>query len=123
MTEQNKHINQDFLFIVIGEIINRIERCGASVELTHAVSLASDLRQAIGNKYNKANEFTFERIKKELGIFPTCKGRNCGCIDGVSHSKECLEEHDRQYTEEEGDLSEKTARRNHRISTGGDDFL
>jgi hypothetical protein len=27
-------------------------------------------------------------------VFPMCKGKNCGCTDGASHSPECLEEHD-----------------------------
>lgn len=26
--------------------------------------------------------------------YPACKGRNCGCTDGVSHSPECQQEHD-----------------------------
>ena len=26
--------------------------------------------------------------------YPACKGRNCGCTDGRSHSAECQEEHD-----------------------------
>lgn len=28
------------------------------------------------------------------GVLPACAGANCGCIDGKSHSKECLAEHD-----------------------------
>lgn len=59
-------IDQEFIFAALGEIINRIELCGASVELTHAVSLASDLRQAVGNKHNQANSFAFERVKLSL---------------------------------------------------------
>lgn len=68
MTEQNKAIEQEFLFQAIGEIINRIEKCGASIELTHAVSLASDLHSAIGNKWNPANSYALERVKTELRI-------------------------------------------------------
>lgn len=26
--------------------------------------------------------------------YPACKGRNCGCTDGVSHSPECQQEHE-----------------------------
>jgi hypothetical protein len=26
--------------------------------------------------------------------YPACKGRNCGCTDGFSHSAECQEEHE-----------------------------
>lgn len=25
--------------------------------------------------------------------YPACKGKNCGCTDGVSHSAECAQEH------------------------------
>jgi hypothetical protein len=28
-----------------------------------------------------------------LGAHPECKGTNCGCTDGVSHSDECRQEH------------------------------
>ena len=27
------------------------------------------------------------------GQYPACKGRNCGCTDGFSHSPECQQEH------------------------------
>jgi hypothetical protein len=30
----------------------------------------------------------------EARQFHACKGRNCGCTDGLSHSAECLQEHD-----------------------------
>ena len=26
-----------------------------------------------------------------------CKGKNCKAIDGVGHSLECIDEHDKQY--------------------------
>jgi hypothetical protein len=66
MTEQNNATDQEFLFVALGEIVNRIERCGASPELTNSVSLASDLRQAIGNQWNPANTYALERVKAEL---------------------------------------------------------
>lgn len=69
MTEQNKALDQEFIFFALGEITNRIERCGASPELTHAVSLASDLRMAIGNQSNPANNYALERVQKELTAF------------------------------------------------------
>ena len=28
------------------------------------------------------------------GTYPACKGKNCGCTDGRSHSPECQQEHD-----------------------------
>lgn len=30
----------------------------------------------------------------ETATYPECKGANCGCTDGVSHSAECLAEYD-----------------------------
>ena len=30
----------------------------------------------------------------EAREYPACKGRNCGCTDGRSHSQECQQEHD-----------------------------
>jgi hypothetical protein len=68
MTEQNKATDEEFLFMALGEIVDRIERCGASTELTNAVSLASDLRQAIGNQWNPANAYALERVKAALGV-------------------------------------------------------
>jgi hypothetical protein len=26
--------------------------------------------------------------------YPACKGRNCGCTDGLNHSPECRQDHD-----------------------------
>ncbi len=55
-------IDQNTLYEALGEIVNRIEACGASPELTDAVSLASDLRQAVGNDFNPADSFAFDRV-------------------------------------------------------------
>ncbi len=117
MTEQNKATEQEFLFAAMGEIVNRIERCGASIELTHAVSLASDLRQAIGNQFNPANSYALDRVKKEIGFYPVCNGKNCGATDGISHSFECAEEHDECYRE---DNLDRAARRNHIMIHGSE---
>lgn len=62
----NKIINQEFLFDVLGLIVDRIEKCGASPDLTCAVSLAADLRLAIGNKYNPSNINALSRVCNEL---------------------------------------------------------
>lgn len=59
-------INQDFLHKAIGEIIDRIEACGASPALTHAVTLAVDLRRAIGNQYNPADPYALVRVAAEV---------------------------------------------------------
>jgi len=29
-----------------------------------------------------------------MKTYPACKGKNCGCTDGVSHSVECKEEYE-----------------------------
>lgn len=58
--------NDDFIYDALREVIYRIEKCGASTELTNAVSLASDLCSAIGSSYNKPSFFAKERVKKEL---------------------------------------------------------
>ena len=58
----NQYIGQELLYKTLGEIVNRIEACGASAELTHAVVLASDLSQAVGNQYNPANPHALERV-------------------------------------------------------------
>lgn len=30
---------------------------------------------------------------KQERTYPACKGKNCGCTDGMSHSKECIAEY------------------------------
>lgn len=65
-----KATDPEFLFAVLGEIVNRIELCGASTELTHAVSITSDLRQAIGNQYNPSNDYALERVKNAMANMP-----------------------------------------------------
>lgn len=54
------------VYRALQEIGYRIERCGASVELTHAVSLVSDLRQAIGNVWNPPDKYAAERVRVVL---------------------------------------------------------
>ena len=59
-------INQDLLYKTLSEIVDRIEVCGASVELTNAVSLTSDLRQVVGNEYNKPDPYALIRVVESL---------------------------------------------------------
>ena len=33
-----------------------------------------------------------------LGAYPGCKGTNCGCTDGRSHSQECKQEYDDAFS-------------------------
>ena len=90
------NIDQDLVYMALIEICHRIEKCGASVELTSAVSLASDLSQAIGNKSNPPNIYALDRVKQELCIYPYTK-----------------EKHE--------DNLDKEARRNHRMIHGNDE--
>lgn len=55
-------LKQEFIYKVLGEIMGRIEACGASPELTHAVTLTSDLRSALGNQENPANPYSLLRV-------------------------------------------------------------
>lgn len=57
---------REFLHDALYEICQRIEKCGASVELTNAVMLASDLLQAIGNRHNPPNEYAAQRVLEAL---------------------------------------------------------
>jgi hypothetical protein len=36
----------------------------------------------------------FIEVDAEARGYPACKGKNCGCTDGMSHSPECRQEHD-----------------------------
>ena len=54
------------VFTALIELGRRIEVCGASAPLTHAVTLCSDLRAVIGNKHNPADKYAAERVKAAL---------------------------------------------------------
>mgnify|MGYP001607783306 CR=1 FL=1 len=56
----------DLAWLALGELTQRIERCGASIELTNAVTLCSDLRMAFGNRWNARDKYAEERVRKEL---------------------------------------------------------
>ena len=57
---------QALIYATLSKLMGKIEVCGASPELTDAVSLCSDLQQAVGNKYNPPNEEALNRIADEL---------------------------------------------------------
>ena len=46
----------------------RIEECGASPELTRAVTLCSDIRASIGNKFNPPNPHIAEQTAIKVGL-------------------------------------------------------
>jgi hypothetical protein len=57
-------LDQEELFQSLGKLIERIEACGGSTALTHAVMLAADIRHAIGNQWNPANEYAAQRVRE-----------------------------------------------------------
>lgn len=59
-------INRDLLYKALLEIGGRIEACGASPELTNAVTLTSDLRAAVGDQYNPADSYALLRVLKAI---------------------------------------------------------
>jgi hypothetical protein len=59
-------LNQTELYAALDKLIDRIEGCGTSTELTNAVVLASDIRQAVGNEWNVPNEFAATRVRRIL---------------------------------------------------------
>ncbi|HEY9462835.1 MAG TPA: hypothetical protein VIR54_07080 [Vicinamibacterales bacterium] len=56
----------DFLFAALRLVIQRIEECGASPELTRASSVACDLLYAVGNQFNPPRSDARERVEAAL---------------------------------------------------------
>lgn len=56
-------LSQDALFSALGILLKSIEDCGASPELTRAVTLASDIRRAVGDRHNKACSYAADRVR------------------------------------------------------------
>lgn len=56
----------ELAYPALRELVQRIERCGASVELTQAVVLASDLCSAIGNRWNPRDKYAEQRVREAL---------------------------------------------------------
>lgn len=59
-------LTQKELYAALGELISKIEGCGASTELTNASSLACDIHRSIGNQWNKPDEYSAKRVRTEL---------------------------------------------------------
>ena len=57
---------RELLYRIVRQLVDRIESCGASPRLTHAVCLASDLAAAIGNARNPAAVHEFHRLMDTL---------------------------------------------------------
>lgn len=56
-------LTQEELFAALIKLGHRIEACGASVELTHAVTLCSDIRMAVGNQWNPSEQHAADRVR------------------------------------------------------------
>ena len=59
-------LSREELYAAVREIAARIEKCGASPELTHAVTLCSDLASAIGNQWNNPDDSAADRVRKDI---------------------------------------------------------
>ena len=57
---------QELIYSALRMLGHKIEACGASPELTDAVSLCSDLSSAIGNKYNLPNKCALQRVLDKI---------------------------------------------------------
>lgn len=57
-------LTHEEIFQALGKLMERIEDCGASPELTAAVMLAEDIRCSIGNQWNPANEYAAQRVRE-----------------------------------------------------------
>ena len=73
-------MDRNLLHAALWEIVRRIENCGASPALTHAVVLASDLMGAVGNQFNKPRAEDLARVVEAVGPHSTWKAacEKCG---------------------------------------------
>lgn len=58
----------DLAYPALRELCQRIERCGASAELTQAVVLCCDLAQAIGDRWNSRDKYAEQRVREALAV-------------------------------------------------------
>lgn len=63
----NPELVQEELYTLISVTIEKIEASGASVPLTNAVVLVSDISSAIGNKWNPPQPYRADAIRKLIG--------------------------------------------------------
>lgn len=59
--------SQALIYSALSKLCEKIELCGASPELTDAVSLCSDLQMAVGNKFNPPDEHALNRVAEQFG--------------------------------------------------------
>lgn len=56
----------ELAYPALRELAHRIEKCGASLELTQAVTLCCDLASAIGNKWNPRDKNREQMVRDAL---------------------------------------------------------
>ena len=61
---ESRPIEMSEIYAALGLIASKIERCGASRELTDAVCAVSDLRAAVGNEYNPPKQYALNSVRK-----------------------------------------------------------
>lgn len=66
-------LDHDYIYKALGHLIDKIEQLGASEELTEVVSLAIDLRLAVGNQWNPANIHALFRLQEKVRGLTTIK--------------------------------------------------
>lgn len=59
-------LSQQELYDAIQELTDRIEACGASTALTHAVILSSDIARATGDVRNPHDPCAADRVRAAL---------------------------------------------------------
>lgn len=59
-------LSQQEVYAAMGILIAKIEKCGASTELTSAVVLAGDIRRAVGNRWNHPSEFAADQVRSAI---------------------------------------------------------
>lgn len=63
-------LNQEEIYAALGLAMQKIEAAGASVELTNAVIVVGDIRRAIGNRWNPADEYAAQRVRELVEKIP-----------------------------------------------------
>ena len=61
-----ERITYEEIYAALSALCARIEACGASIALTNAVILCSDIKQAVGNEWNAPDAYATDRIRKDL---------------------------------------------------------
>jgi len=64
-------LNQEELYAALGLAMEKIEAAGGSRELTDAVVIVGDIRQSIGNRWNRADEYAAQRVRDQIKMPPS----------------------------------------------------